>query len=396
MTVVAVSLFALSVLMLAWSYLLYPPLVGRISSRASSAKASEARASATKAWELAFMAGAVPRAPLAPSSLEVLISAADEEAVIGARVTNLLAQEFRGPYRVTIGCDGSRDRTAQRAREAGDERVHVLEFGARRGKAAVLNDLVAASDADLVVFTDANTRFEPGAIGKLADAFRDPEVGAACGRLVLEGSDVENAFWEQETRIKEAEGRLGVCLGANGAIYAARRSDVEPLPPDTTSMDDFLIPVRIARRGRRVVFVGDAVAREEAARDSRAEMRRRFRIGVGAGQVLRRELWLWNVPRHPRLSLAYFSRKVARWLAPVALLAGSVAAVASPSLRPIGATLLGALLLLALSARALPRLPGLAGRLYYFGVINLALTAGVIAGLVGYSRPAWKPVPRLV
>src|SRR5438105_1628888 len=113
--------------MLAWSYFLYPPLVGRVSSRASSAKASEAGASATKAWEHAFMAGAVPRAPLAPSSLEVLISAADEEAVIGARVTNLLAQEFRGPYRVTIGCDGSRDRTAQRAREAGDERVHVLE-----------------------------------------------------------------------------------------------------------------------------------------------------------------------------------------------------------------------------------------------------------------------------
>jgi cellulose synthase/poly-beta-1,6-N-acetylglucosamine synthase-like glycosyltransferase len=377
---IAASLFALSLVMIVWSYLVYPPVVARFAGRAALAGASPALA--TREWSSG------PRA-----SIEVLVSAADEEAVIGERVANLLAQEVDGRYRVTIGCDGSADRTADLARRGLGQGGRVVEFPARRGKAMVLNDLVAASDADILVFTDANTLFEPGAVRRLANALEEVDVGAACGRLVVEGSDAESVFWDRETRLKEAEGKLGVCLGANGGIYAARRVQIEPLPSDTT-IDDFLIPLRVARRGSRIVFVGDAVAREAAAPDARAEMNRRFRIGVGAGQVLRRELWLWNVARHPLLSFAYLSRKVARWLAPVAALAACVTACASPALRPVGIALLGSALLLVLSCLARPRPVGLPGRLYYFGVMNLALAAGVIAGLLGYRRPVWKPAAR--
>ncbi len=107
-----------------------------------------------------------------------------------------------------------------------------------------------------------------------------------------------------------------------------------PLPTDTTSMDDFLIPVRPARSGARVVFADGAVAREDAAKDVEAEAARRLRIGIGAGQVLRRELWLWNAAAHPALTLAFASRKAARWLAPVAALAAAAAALFVPELAP--------------------------------------------------------------
>jgi hypothetical protein len=159
-------------------------------------------------------------------------------------------------------------------------------------------------------------------------------------------------------------------------------------------MDDFLIPARIARRGLRVIFVGEAVARERTARDVRAEMPRRFRIGVGAGQVLRRETWLYAAWRRPALSLAFLSRKLARWLAPVFALAATAAGLASPALAPWCAAALGLAALCLAAARGRPRLGGLAGRFYYFVLMNLALSAGVIAGLFGYSRPAWKPTAR--
>ena len=184
-------------------------------------------------------------------------------------------------------------------------------------------------------------------------------------------------------------GKLGVCLGANGAIYAARRSWIEPLPAGTI-LDDFLIPVRIAGNGKRVVFAGDAVALEETGRDAAAEVARRFRIGAGAGLILRQETWLFNLRRHGLLSFAFFSRKAARWLAPVLALASAVAALGDPGLRPFGATALTGAALLMLSVRARPRVPGLAGRLYDFCVINIALAAGVVAGLAGYRRPAWR------
>ncbi|MFY9551151.1 MAG: glycosyltransferase family 2 protein, partial [Thermoanaerobaculia bacterium] len=268
-----------------------------------------------------------------------------------------------------------------------------------RGKAAVLNDLVAASQAEILVFTDANTRFDPGAIAALAATLGDRSTGAVCGRLLLEtgpraGATPEAALWDRETDLKEAEGALGVCVGANGAIYAARRELVAPLPLDTTSMDDFLIPARAARGGKRVVFAAEATAREDAARDVPSEMRRRFRIGIGAGQVLRRERWLFAVWKHPALTLAYASRKAARWLAPLVGLGAATLALFSPELLPAGTIALGSAVFLFLLALLRPRLSGPAGRLYYFAVLNLALALGVAAGLAGYSRPVWARTAR--
>ncbi len=375
MTALAVVLLLAAVWLAVWSYLLYPPWIRLLAARRPARPTPD---------------GDLP-------TVEVLVSAANEEAVIGARVRDLLLQTYPGPLAVAVGCDGCADRTAERAREAagGDPRLRVLEFPERRGKAAVVNDLVSSSTARVLVFTDANTRFEPGAVERLARVLSDESVGAVCGRLVLEagagGQTTETLFWERENLLKEAEGRLGVCLGANGAIYAARRSSVEPLPRDTTAFDDFLIPARIAGRGQDVVYAGDAVARESVP-SAREELARRFRIGVGAGQVLRRERWLWS-PRRGLLAFVYVSRKVARWLAPAAVLLSALAALGSPVLRPWAAVALAlAALLLALPARGLR--PGPFGRLYYFAVINVALGAGVLAGLSGYRRPAWKPPAR--
>lgn len=369
----AFSAFALFV----WSYACYPPLIARLAARFVSP----------------------PDGTTPPVSVEVILSAADEESVIGVRIANLLAQEGVSNLAVTVGCDGCRDGTAAAARVAGGGRARVVEFASRRGKASVLNDLVRGSAADVLVFTDANTLFEPGAVRALVEALGDPAVGAACGRLVFETAPgaratPESVYWDRETRLKEAEGALGICLGANGAIYAARRALVVPLPEDTTSMDDFLIPVRVAKAGRRVVFSGAAVAREDAARDVAAEVSRRFRIGIGAGQVLRRERWLYAAPSHPLLTLAFLSRKAARWLAPVLALAAAAAALFSPTLFPAGAAALAAAGLLLAIARRKPRVRGPFGRLYYFAVLNVALALGVAAGLAGYARPVWARTAR--
>ena len=131
------------------------------------------------------------------------------------------------------------------------------------------------------MFTDANSAFADGAVALLAARFADPRVGAVCGRLVLdpvEGASTtpETEFWDREVRLKEAEGALGVCLGGNGAIYAARRELIRPLP-EGTALDDFLIPARIASEGWSVAFERDAVAREPTAPDVAAEAKRRLR-----------------------------------------------------------------------------------------------------------------------
>jgi cellulose synthase/poly-beta-1,6-N-acetylglucosamine synthase-like glycosyltransferase len=373
----AVLLGAIALVLLFWSYVVYPALVTGLARRAPARDPAEAPG---------------------PPDVEVLVAAFDEEGVIGPRVANLLAQTYPGTLAVAIGCDGCSDATAVRAREAGNERVRVEEFPDRRGKAAVVNDLVRSSAAEILVFTDANSAFDPGAISRLVAPFADPQVGAVCGRLILEPPTVgrptpETEFWDRESEVKRAEGSLGVCLGANGAIYAARRPLVRPLP-DATVLDDFLVPAQIAGDGHRVVFAGEAVARELAASDVKAEVSRRFRIGVGAGRILLREPWLLFVRRRPLVTLVYLSRKVARWLAPVLACVAVAVGLFSPALRPFAIAAAAGLSLLAASMAFPPRLSGWPGRLYYFGVINLALAAGVVAGLAGYRRPAWPRTAR--
>jgi hypothetical protein len=103
---------------------------------------------------------------------------------------------------------------------------------------------------------------------------------------------------------------------------------------------------------------------------------------------------LFDSRRYPLLTLAYLSRKVARWLAPVVFLAAAFTALGSAALRPVALGVLLAAALSALAARAVGRVRGFAGRLYYFCVINLALAVGIVLGFFGYRRPVWKPTGR--
>ena len=59
------------------------------------------------------------------------------------------------------------------------------------------------------------------------------------------------------------ESRVDSTIGTTGAIYAIRRGLFEPIPDDTI-LDDLLIPLRIVRRGYRVLFEPEARAYDRA------------------------------------------------------------------------------------------------------------------------------------
>jgi cellulose synthase/poly-beta-1,6-N-acetylglucosamine synthase-like glycosyltransferase len=250
-------------------------------------------------------------------TVTVLVAAHNEEKHIGARIKNLIELDYpENRVTVRVGVDGSSDRTADVARQWASKYagIRVYEVAERRGKIAMLKDLVAQSDENILVFTDANTEFKPDALYRLVSHFRDSDIGGVCGRIVQCGEGEFNTYWRMESRLKMMESALDSCLGAHGAIYAIRRALFWDDVPDNTIVDDFVIGMKVREQGFRVIYEPRAVAQEDLP-PATHEWARRKRIGAGDYQALSfcRACLL---PKYGKFAWMFWSHKVLRWFTP--------------------------------------------------------------------------------
>lgn len=261
------------------------------------------------------------RAPIEPS-VSLVVVAYNEGDRLAARIDNLLALDYpRDRFEIVIGSDGSTDDTVDRAREYEDRSVKVRPFLDRRGKTSLLNVLIPSANGEIVVLADARQQFDRGALRALVANFADPTVGAVSGELILTGEQGAATagqgsafYWRYEKLIRSAESRLDSTVGATGAIYAIRRELFERIPRDTI-LDDVLIPLRIVRRGYRVVFEPGARAYDQVSATARHEFARRTRTIAGTFQLFARERWLLN-PIANRLWIQTVSHKALRLTLP--------------------------------------------------------------------------------
>jgi biofilm PGA synthesis N-glycosyltransferase PgaC len=242
--------------------------------------------------------------------VSVVVIAHNEAARIGARIENLLASEYpAGKIQIIVASDGSTDETVDRALRYQSRGVTVKAFRDRRGKAAVLNDVIPSAKGRIVILADARQSFEPAAIRWLVANFADPSVGAVSGELMAPGF-----YWQYEKFIRANESWFGSTVGATGAIYAIRRDLFDPIPEDTI-LDDVIIPVRIVQKGYRALFEAQARAYDVLA-SHRAEFSRKARTIAGTFQLFARESWLLQ-PSRSALWFQAWSHKALRLALPL-------------------------------------------------------------------------------
>jgi cellulose synthase/poly-beta-1,6-N-acetylglucosamine synthase-like glycosyltransferase len=336
--------------------------------------------------------------------VSIIIAAYNEKTIIAERMQNLLEVRYpRDRLEILVGSDGSDDRTCEIVSAYEAHGVRLVAFQQRRGKAAVLNDLVPRARGELIVLTDANTFFHPEAVQELVRAlWRHPSACAVVGRLDLRSSaavgNLDGAYWRYETWIKTLESRFGCVLGANGAIYAFRRERYQPLPPGAIT-DDFLIPMLMRlRSGGQVIFVPTARAWERSPERVRDEFRRHVRIGAGDLQAL---IWTWPLllPWKGVVAVAYFSHKVLRWMGPWLMLLGfgaNLSLLGSPFFQLLfsGQLIFYGLGVGATLVRRVPILGVAASGVRYFLVLNAAVLLGFARFALGVARPFWTTAPR--
>ena len=270
---------------------------------------------------------------LIPPRVALVIPAYNERACIEAKWNNSHQLDYPAEYlRLVFVTEGSNDGTTEFLEEVCQKRTStfpqltILSGAVRRGKVEAINQAMDQIKEDIVVFTDANTTLNSLAIRNLVRHFQDPKVGAVAGekriktleKEALTGAG-EGLYWKYESLLKRLDTQLHSVVGAAGELFAIRPDLFRPVEKDIL-LDDFVITLRIAQMGYRVVYEPEAYALERPSLSLTDEKKRKVRIATGGFQAMWRLRTLFDLSRHPLLSFQFVSHRALRWVvAPFAL-----------------------------------------------------------------------------
>lgn len=350
--------------------------------------------------------------------VSVILSAFNEEACILDKLDNLYELDYpSGLISFYIGSDGSFDNTNDLINQypaLENSNWHFFPFTERRGKPAVLNELVSkaieshgCSEDHLLLITDASVLLNPDVVSKLEKNFNDDEVGLVDSFIANTNFDrkgigfQETEYISLEAKLKHWESKDGgYMIGPFGGCYLLRSNYFKPVP-ENYLVDDFYIAMEVFKAGGLCKNDLDAICKESNSSDILEEYKRKSRIAAGNYQnfVTFKDL-LW--PPFNKLTFNYFSHKVLRWFGPFFIL---LCLLFSLTLGALGNLFYFTLFLFSVGLLVVVPLVdfyleglGINNKYFrftrYFVVVNIAFLKGFVRFLNGIKSGAWDPPKR--
>ncbi len=332
----------------------------------------------------------------------MVISAYNEEGGIREKIENSLALDYpQDLLDVVVVSDASGDATDAIVDSFANRGIRLFRQKTRSGKSAGLTNVMSTIDREIVLFSDANSMYDPQALQHLVRHFADPRIGYVVGhQRYNDGEDgtagaSEQAYWSYEVKLKQFESSIGSVVGGDGAIYAIRRELFRPLRDEDIS--DFVNPLQIIAQGYRGLFEPQAVCYEDTAQDFRGEFRRKVRIVNRSLRGLMRVPSVLNPFRVGMFAYQIVLHKLLRWFVPFFLVAAFVSNVyLVVDDRPLIYSATLTTQLLAYGTAMLWFIPWfrnvrLVYLAYYFCLANVAALVAVLSCLVGRRFVTWTP-----
>lgn len=260
------TIFILSVLLVLYPYTIYPLILSLIPGKH-------------------YQTDSSARPDPAKNSVALLFCAYNEEKALPDKIENIRKLKQVWPdLEVLAYSDASADTTNSILQEASG--ILHAEIGNKRlGKALGMKKLVSMTQAEIIVFTDANVLLDPESLPRLIQYFSDPEIDCVSGKLLYEGIDSATAkvgglYWKLEEKIKYLESKTGSTMGADGAVFARRREGYPEVPRNL--VDDMAVSMATIFDGKRCVSAPNVIAFENAISSSAEEFKRKKRIACGS------------------------------------------------------------------------------------------------------------------
>ncbi len=266
-------------------------------------------------------------------TVTVLLAVHNGERWIRDKLRSLLQLDYpRELLQIVVISDGSTDGTEAAARAFAGEGVELLSIP-KSGKAAALNAGMERARGEIFFFTDVRQPLERDCLRNLVACFADPQVGAACGELILRDGTTQQEmnlglYWRYEKWMRRHLSRLDSLLVVTGCLYALRRELAVRLPEDALG-DDIYLPQAAFARGSRIVFEETARAYDYPV-PLHTEFGRKVRTLAGLYQYLMRHSASLLNPAG-RMWIHFVSYKVGRLLLPFACLGMAVSSFALPN-----------------------------------------------------------------
>jgi cellulose synthase/poly-beta-1,6-N-acetylglucosamine synthase-like glycosyltransferase len=253
-------------------------------------------------------------------TISILVPMHNEEAVAKRMLENLLKSEYpTEKLEIIVVDDHSDDKTPEildelEEREPLIKVIHRTDDREPRGKPLALNTGLKQANGEIVIVFDADYFPARGALRDLAVCFKDPEVGAAMGRVIPLNTktnlltrllDLERSGGYQVDQ--QARHDLLVIPQYGGTVGGFRRDVVRSLEgfdPDVLAEDTDLT-FRLLTKGWKVVYANRVECYEQVPETwvNRARQIRRWSRGhnqvmlrrltkfLGSRYLTRREKW---------------------------------------------------------------------------------------------------------
>ena len=231
-------------------------------------------------------------------ALTLLIACFEEEETVEETLDYVIKQDYPGELRILVADDGSKDRTAARARRfaKANPGVEVLTLP-HGGKAQTLTGALKRVRTPLVATVDADTLLMASALRRIVARLliSPPDTVAVAGAVFVRNSRSNFITRAQEwdyflgiASVKRQQGLFQGTMVAQGAFSVYRTAALNEVGgwPDRIG-EDIVLTWAMMREGGRVGYERTAIAFTAAPEDLRSFARQRQRWARGMIEGLR-------------------------------------------------------------------------------------------------------------
>lgn len=340
-------------------------------------------------------------------SISFIVAAYNEEDCIERKIINSLEQVYPADkIEFIFITDGSSDTTPDIVQKYTS--IQLLHSKERKGKSAALNRAVASAKNEILIFSDANTFLNKEACLFISKHYSDSLVGGVAGEkkvVLMDNYDTatsgEGLYWKYESLLKKLDSDFHSVVGAAGELFSVRKDLYQPVPSHVI-LDDFVISMKIAKQGFRIIYEPKAFAMELPSFSIEEEKKRKVRIAAGGFQAMAMLAGALRFWKHPKLSFLYISHRVLRWtLTPLCLVLALISScVLSIHFLPVYTVAFVAQIVFYLSAVFYSLFPALGKKIaalklpYYFTFMNFSVFEGFFKFIQKKQSSAWEKAKR--